>query len=189
MKEQSVEMKQATRSDHPVRPQGLVYLVIIVILTHAAALLMNQPTAYWHNPNYANDFPFSFVLHAGPLVYLMLVFVYLLLMWLLLDRLNSRMAWAVSTNLLLIHLVGFSKVTMCGFYPIYEVHGATGCYAFRYIPLVVEAIVIALVLVGGRLPSQIVIRGKRVLPSLAVIWVLLMGYGVFRAAFPPVSPW
>jgi hypothetical protein len=189
MKEQPTEMKQSTHIDQPVGLQGLAYLVIIVILTHAAALLMNQPAAYWQNPNYANDFPFSFLLHAGPLVYLILVFVYLLLIWWWLGRLNSVMALAASTSLLLIHLVGFSKVTMCGFYPIYEVHGTTGCYAFRYIPLVIEAIMLGLVLLGGRLPKPIVTWVKRVLPSLAVIWVLLMGYGVFRAAFPPVSPW
>jgi len=189
MREQTMEIKPSTRMDQPIEPQGLVYLVFIVILTHAAALLMNQPAAYWQNPNSVNEVPFSFLLRAGPIVYLMLVVVYLSLIWRLLSRMNALTALAASTSLLLIHLVGFSKATICGFYPLYEVHGLTGCYAYRYIPLVVEVILLGLVLVGGHLPRQFVTWGKRVLLPLAVIWLLLMGYGVLRAAFPPASPW
>ena len=189
MNEQSIGMNQSAGIDQIFRPQGWISFVILVILTHAAALLMNQPAAYWLNWNYANEFPFRFLLQAGPLVYLILLLAYLSLIWSLFRKLNSLAILAVSASLLLIHLVGLSRVTKCGFYPVLEAHSANGCYAFRYVPLSLELIILGIVLVGRRLPEPIIAWGRHIFTALAILWVFLLGYGVYRAAWPPASPW
>jgi len=189
MNEQATTMNQSEPFNQPKFPQALIFLVILIVLTHAAALLMNQPAAYWYDPNYTNDFPFSFVLQAGPIFYLVILSLYTFLIWLLLNRLNSLMALTVSAGLLLVHLVALSKVTKCGFYPIYEVHSAAGCYAFRYVPLILESIILIVVLMAEHLPRKFFSWGKRILSAFAIVWILLMGYGIYRAAFPPDSPW
>lgn len=189
MNEQSTQLNQPARMERSNPLPGLIYFMILVVVTHAAALLMNQPAAYWLDSDYASNLPFSFLLRAGPILYLIIVLFYLSLIWLLLSRLSSATTLALSAGLLLIHLVGLSNVTKCGFYPIYEAHDATSCHTFRYVPLILECIMLILVLVVGRLPQQFITWGKRTLAALAIAWLFLMGYGIYRAALPPDSAW
>jgi len=189
MKTQSMDRNLPTRVDQSSFHKGLMYIVLLTVLTHAAALLMNQPAGYWQNPNYAKDYPFSFLLQVGPILYVAIILVYVVLLWLVFSRMKRATLVAVGTSLLLIHLVGLSHVTKCGFYPLYEVPGVVGCYAFSYIPLVVECTLLILVFLVGYLPEKLITRSKSVFSVLAVVWILLMGYGTYRAAFPAESPW
>ena len=189
MNEQSILTSEKANMDQPNPPKGLIYLVLIVVWTHAAVLLMNQPASYLHNPTYASISPFHFALQAGPIVYLVIVLLYACMIWFLLSRVGSVMNLTISAGLLLIHLVGLSYVTKCGFYPIYQAHTSAACHAFRYVPLILECVIVILVLVTGYLPKEVVSWGKRILSALAIVWIVLMGYGMIRAAFRPDSPW
>jgi hypothetical protein len=107
----------------------------------------------------------------------------------LLSRLNIRLGFPLAAVLLFIHALGLSKVTTCGFRPLYPSHSATGCYAYNYILFILPVAVFVLILLGARLPERFGRWSRRLFIPFAVIWMLLMVYGVFRAAFPPVSPW
>jgi hypothetical protein len=50
-------------------------------------------------------------------------------------------------------------------------------------------ILFALFLLVERLPEGLFHWAKRIAIPLVTIWILLMGYGISQAAFPPASPW
>src|SRR5215207_3432522 len=189
MTEQTNEINRPTLFGQPRIAEGVVYLVVTVILTHAAALLMSQPAAYWYNPNHVSDLPFAFLLRGGPILFLILWIFYGFLIWLLLGKLTLLTSMVVIVGLLFIHLMGLFKVSRCGFHALHEVPGVTGCYAYGYIPIILVCITLGLILLRERLPKQLTAWCKRMLMSFAIIWICLMGYGIYRSAFPPVSPW
>jgi len=174
----------------PGKPTGLAGMVMIIIFTHAAALLMNQPAAFWLNPQSTTiHLPFEFLLHQGPVLYLAVVIAYMVLAGLLLRRLNISAAIVLAGALVLMHSLALFRTTACGFYPLFESHSGTACFAYRYVPLLLISIVFALILLVERLPERLVYWGGKILVPFAVLWIGLMGYGMVRAAFPPNSPW
>jgi hypothetical protein len=50
-------------------------------------------------------------------------------------------------------------------------------------------LIFGLILFAGHLPERWVKQVKRPAILLSAAWLLLMGSGVYRAAFPPASPW
>jgi hypothetical protein len=189
MKEQFIDMTRFSMFGRPSIPTGLVVMVTIVILTQAAVLLMNQSAAYWLNPQYATDVPFGLLLQSGPMIYFVILILYMAVVGLLLSKLNTSMGLPLAAGLVFIHSLGLFKATLCGFYPLYEPHGAISCYSYGYVPLILISTVFGLILLGGRLPERFIYWNKRILIPFAVLWIMLMGYGIFRAAFPPNSPW
>ena len=190
MNEQPSSLKSFIPFSQPSVPKGLVVLVMLLIFTHASALLMNQPASYWLDPQYAStELPFSFLLKGGPWIYIGFVAVYLLIVGLLLSRLNLTAGLFLATFLTLPHSLGLYRTISCGFYPLFEAHSAFACNSYDRVSLVVFFIAFCLILVVKRLPERLALWGKRIGIPLAVLWILLLGYGIFRSAFPPTSPW
>jgi len=190
MNEQSIPAPRLNVFGRPGLPNGFAVLVMMVIFTQATALLMNQPAAYWLNREYTlTGLPFGSLLAGGPLLYLGFEILYLAIVGLLLRRLNASAGFFLAVALVPIHSFALFKTTVCGFYPLFKSHGTAACYAYQYVPLVIITIVFILTLLVERLPDRLVHWGKRILISLAVLWIFLMGLGVFRATFPPLSPW
>lgn len=175
--------------DKPAIPTGLIVLIVTLILTQAAALLMNQPAAYWMNPRSATDVPFGFLLPIGPLFHLILFILYAGLVGLLLSRLKVAAGLPLAAALLFVHTTGLSWGMICGFVPLYQPHTVAGCDAYNNALFVLVPLVFILILLGARLPERFQRWGKRILISFTVLWTLLMGYGILRAAYPPRSPW
>lgn len=190
MNEQAIPATRINVIDRPGLPNGWAILAMMVIFTQATALLMNQPAAYWLNRVYTStSLPFGFLLAGGPLLYLGFEILYLAIVGLLLRRLNASAGFFLAAALILIHSFALYEMTQCGFYPLYKSHSRATCYAYQYLPLVVITIVFILMLIVARLPRGLVHWGKRILIFFAVLWTFFMGLGVFRAAFPPHSPW
>ena len=190
MNEQSNSPKNFAFFSQPGIPKGLVILVMLLIFTHASALLMNQSAAYWLDSQYTSiTFPFSFLLKGGPWIFLGVAGVYLLVNGLLLSRLNVTAGLFLAALLTLSHSLGLYTTALCGFYPIYEIHNSLGCYSSCTASLVVVSTLFGLTLFVAHLPERLVLWGKRFATPLVVFWILLMGYGISRSAFPPASPW
>jgi hypothetical protein len=188
--EQSVPLTPARR---PGLPAWLRSLVLLVIFTQASALLMNQPAAYWLDPRYAAaDLPFSFLLRGGPWLYLAAAGLYLAGCAWLLKKLDTLPGLALAAALLLLHALALYRSTLCGFYPIYVAQGKAGCLAWKDTPSIVIFAILILGLLLGSLPERVTRYARhlqRAALALAATWVLLLGYGLLRAAFPPASPW
>jgi hypothetical protein len=82
-----------------------------------------------------------------------------------------------------------SKVTSCGFLPLYQPHTDVGCEWYANVLFLLPVILLGLILLGARLPDRFNRWANWALIPLAAVWILLMAYGVFRAAVPPDSPW
>ena len=189
MIQETPEIDRPGTTGRPGLAHGFVYLALIVILTHAAVLLMNQPAAYWQNPDHANGLPFADLLRGGPVLYLVFWSIYGFVVWRLLRRLHAPAAWILTAVILFIHLFGLFKASRCGFSPLFTVHSGIGCYAVGYAPILLAGLSLGLILLGSRRSGPFVTRIGRVLGAAAILWALAMGYGVVRAAVPPASPW
>jgi len=108
---------------------------------------------------------------------------------LLLANLQVLPALFLASVLGLVHSVALFRTTLCGFSPLYEAHNAWACHTYRFAPLSLFFILFGLILLMKEHPGRWARWGTKILITLSVFWVLLMAYGVFRAAFPPVSPW
>lgn len=176
--------------EHPRLPVAMVYLVLLLIFTQVCALLMNQPAAFWLDPQYASmNLPFRTLLLGGPWLFLGSAALYLLVVWWLLRRSNALAGTFLIAALAVFHSIALYRATLCGFHPIYELHSRAGCYTFRAVFPVLFFLIFGLILFAGHLPERWVKRVKRPAIILSACWVLMMGLGVIRAAFPPVSPW
>ena len=174
----------------PGLPSGLVYLVMLLLFTQACALLMNQPAAYWHNRQYAStDWPFSFLARVGPLPFLVITSLYLIIAGLLLKNLRALPGLFLAAVLGLLHSVALFRTTICGFSALYEAHSAWACHTYRFAPLILFFILFGLMLSMDYLPEPWVHWGKKILIPLGRIWIFLMIYAVVRAAYLPPSPW
>jgi hypothetical protein len=174
----------------PVLPRGLAVLITLLVFTHLSTLLMNQPASYWLDAHYARtELPFSFLLAGGAWIYLGISSLYLIGIGLLLGRLNSAAGLFLGAALALPHSLGLYRTIQCGFQPIYQAHSAFGCSAHRETSIILFFLLFALFLLADRLPQGWLAWIRRIAIPLAVLWVLLMGYGVLRAALPPSSPW
>lgn len=190
MNEQPVPATRMKLFGRPGLPNGLVSLTMLLLYTHIAALLMNQPAGYWLDPRYAsNDLPLSFLLSGGPLLSLAAAGLYLAVTGLLLSRLRAPAGLLLAAALALAHSLALYRTTTCGFYPLFELNGSMSCYTVRYILLVLFSALFALSLLVESLPDWLLLWGKRISIPVAALWIVLMGYGVFKAAFPPPSPW
>ncbi len=175
---------------HPGLPFGLVYLVLLLIFTHACVLLMNQPAAYWLNRQYASMvLPFSFLLHNGPVAFLAIAGLYLVIAGLLLRNLRAQAGLFLAAIFGLMHSIALLQTTVCGFSTLYESHSAWGCHTYRFAPIILFFVLFTLMLLAEHLPEQWIHLSKKILIPLIGVWVLLMAYGIFRAAFPLASPW
>lgn len=187
MREQSTRFRSRDQRGTPIE---IVALVLLVIFTQAAALLMNQPAAYWLNHQFTSlNVPFDFLLSKGPILYLGIVITYLAVVGWLVNKLNSTTGLTLSGSLVLIHSMALFHTTSCGLYPLYEVQNGTTCLAFRHIPFVLIFIVFGSMLLAEHFPRHIVTWSKKILPPLGVLWIILLAYGIGRAAFPLESPW
>lgn len=174
----------------PSLPKGLTFLVLLLLITQACAVLMNQPAAYWLNKQYASStLPFSFLLGAGPWLSLGISGLYIGLLGLLLLRLRAPAGLFLAAALSVPHSIVLVRAAPCGFTPIYEAHSAAACQAYRYGPLILFFALFGLGLLVERIPERWVLWGKKLLIPLGLFWICLMGFGVIRAAFPPSSPW
>lgn len=178
------------RPDKPHLPTAMVYLVLLLIFTQFSALLMNQPAAFWLDRQYASlALPFRFLLLGGPWIFLAIAGAYLITAGLLMRRLHVLAALSLAATLAVLHAIALYRTTLCGLHSLYEVQSKTGCYAFRYIPPILFFLVFWLILFADRLPAGWVGKARKPLILLSAFWVIFMGYGVARAAFPAASPW
>jgi hypothetical protein len=174
----------------PGLPNGLVFLVLLLIFTQTCALLMNQPAAYWLDPQYASrTLPFGFLLGGGPWLFLGVSGLYIIFLALLLLRLRAPVGLFLAAMLSVPHSITLARAIPCGFSPLNEAHSFAACHVYRYVPLVLFFSLFGLGLAVERIPERWMVWGKRLLIPLALSWVCLMGFGVIRAAFPPSSPW
>jgi hypothetical protein len=115
--------------ERPRLPAPMVYLVLLLIFTQVCALLMNQPAAFWQDPQYASvNLPFRSLLLGGPWLFLGIAALYLLGVWLLLRRLSVLAGTFLTSALAVSHSIALYRAALCGFHPIYELHSRAGCY-------------------------------------------------------------
>jgi len=151
---------------------------------------MNQPAAYWLNRQYASMvLPFSFLLHNGPVAFLAIAGLYLVIAGLLLRNLRAQAGLFLAAIFGLMHSIALLQTTVCGFSTLYESHSAWGCHTYRFAPIILFFVLFTLMLLAEHLPEQWIHLSKKILIPLIGVWVLLMAYGIFRAAFPLASPW
>jgi hypothetical protein len=171
-------------------PNGLVQLITILIFTHLSALIMNQSAAYWLDPQYASmNLPFSFLLAGGPWLFLFVAGLYIIVVNRLLARLQVIPGLFLVGILTLTHSFSLYESTMCGFHPLYTSQTAGACYTYRYSLLIGFSALFALMLLVERLPQNLLHWGKKSALGFSLFWILILAYGIFRAAFPPPSPW
>jgi hypothetical protein len=171
-------------------PLELTFLMLLLAMTHFSTMLMNQPPAYWLDPQYATQrVSFGFLLSGGPWLFLGFALLYLIILWILLRRLPARQGLLLSAMLSLPHALGLSETMYCGWKPIYAAHTSTACWVYSQAPPITFFILFTLILLGNRLPVWVHTWGKRLIPPLAAALVLVLGYGLLRAAFLPSSAW
>lgn len=190
MIEQSIPPIQEERPEKLHHPKMLATLVLFLIFSHLSALLMNQPAAYWLNAQYAYyEMPFSFLLIGGPWLFLGIAVLYLTVVSFLLRRLHGAASLVLTAALTMSHSLALYWTLSCGFHGLYEAHRAIACYSFRFVPWIVFNVIFVLILLIKHLPERLTYWGKRIGIPIAALWVLLMGYGIFQAAFPTSSAW
>lgn len=173
----------------PHLPDRLVAFILVLILTQAGTLLMNQPLAFWKNAQYANYYlTLDFLLRRGPWFYGAGVILYLLVVLLLLKRLNLRAGFFLANLLLLFHSVAFFRAAPCGLIPVAELSNNTICGVFSY-GFTGFMVLLYFGLLFVTLPERWVHRGKRLALLLVAAWVALLAYGLVRAIRPPTSAW
>jgi len=170
-------------------PGSVVVLVLLLIIAQVCTLLMNQPTAYWLDPQYVStNLPLSFLLERGPWVFILGTLIYIVIAGLLLKTLKRTAAFFLACWLSIIHLLILSWSSYCGFYPICEISTGSVCTAFQDGEVLIYIILFFFLLLF-HLPERMIIWGKRIALFLSIAWLFLLGYGLFRAVFPPQSDW
>lgn len=171
-------------------PSELTFLMLLLVLTHFSTMLMNQPPAYWLDPQYAiPKASFGFLLRGGPWLFLGISLLYLIFLWILLRRIPARQGLLVSAILSLPHAIGLFEVISCGWKPIHAAHSFTTCSIYSQGSIITFYVCFILILLGDRLPVWFRIWGRRLSLPLVAILVFVLGYGLLRAVFPPSSAW
>ncbi|MBI5943576.1 MAG: hypothetical protein HY864_04350 [Chloroflexi bacterium] len=171
-------------------PMELTVLMLLLILIHFSTLLMNQPPAYWLDPQYATPkASFGFLLSGGPWFFIGIALFYLIVIWGLLRKLPARLGLLLAAVLSLPHTVGLFETIYCGWQPVHAAHSAMACSVYSQGSIITFYILFSLILLGSRLPVWLRTWGRRLISPLAVGLVLFMGYGLFRVALPPSSDW
>ncbi|MBE0672356.1 MAG: hypothetical protein IH588_17410, partial [Anaerolineales bacterium] len=171
-------------------PRELVVLMLLLVMTHFSTMLMNQPAAYWLDPQYATPrMSFGFLLSGGPWFFLCIAIPYLMLLSIFLRRAPARLGLLLAGVLSLPHTLGLFETVYCGWQPMYAAHSYISCSVYSQGSSITFFILFVLILLGSRLPVWLRTWGKRLMILIAVGLVLILGYGLFRAVFRPTSAW
>lgn len=171
-------------------PRELIQIFLLLVFSHISTLLINQPSAYWINHQYANKkLMFQQLLQWGPWVFIGISILYMLFLWLLLRQVNATWGLAIVTTLSFPHALGLFHVLYCGWKPIYETHSLGACSAYNESAFSGYFILFTLLILGSRLPVWLNTWTKRLLTTITVILVGIQVYGLFLSAFPVSSQW
>jgi hypothetical protein len=179
-----------SKAMQPPLPSGLVFLMILLVLTHFSMMLINQPPAYWLDPQYATSKDsFGFLLRGGPWLFLGIMLLYLIFLWFLLRRLPARQGLLLSAILSLPHVLGLYEVLYCNWKSVYWAQSFTACSIYSQGSYILFYVFFTFILLGERLPIWMRTWGSWLSLPLVAILVLVLGSELLRAAFPPSSAW
>lgn len=174
----------------PHLPIGFIITVSLVILTQAAVLLIDQPSAYWTDHEQASSwFVFQNLLINGPLFYAGIVIAYLALVILLLRKLNISYGLALASGLAFFH-IGFSNASI-------QFRMISNIFVWLFFGLAHYALILTLVAMAlvSTLPKRqnLLLRLRLNKPIVYVpfslIWVSLLAFGIYFYARQPESSW
>lgn len=172
----------------PKLPTGFILVVLLLIVSQVCVLLINQPAAYWVYPHLAaNNLPLHFLLTGGPLPFALGAALYLLTAGFLLKNLNARIAWPLAGGLMLLHSILLFDAMPCGLNP-FETQTRFGCDAHTYAGNFVVAVLLLASLLGIRRSWWTRWLTWIAIP-LTVVWLALLGVGLYRITFPTESAW
>lgn len=171
-------------------PSELIQVVLLLIFSHFSTMLINQPPAYWIDPqSVSKQLPFHLLLLGGPWVFIGIATLYMIVVWFLLQRVSGLWGLGIATLLSLPHSLGFYWVFYCGWKPIYEAHTLDACSMYRETAFTTYYVFFTLIILGSRLPVWLGAWTRRLLTSITILLIAVQGYGLFISAFPPSSPW
>lgn len=176
----------------PHLPNVLIIFAIGTIVTDAAITLISQPAHYWIDYGSATNItPVSIILKISPFLFTGMILLYIFLIAFILGVLNRRsalVAWMIISNL---HLIDALKTTGCALNNIITLSGnACSIYKFGLAFLVTTAMGLVLssaLFVDTSKPQMP--KTKWSAASLLIVWILILGFGVARAAMLPNKGW
>lgn len=184
----------------PHLPNSLIIFAIVVVFTDAAIILMRQPAHYWIDYGSAGGFVLvRMILKISPYLFIGLIFIYLILIAFILGVLNRRIslvAWMIVCNL---HLIDVLMTTGCELNNIVTLSG-NSCDAYQFGLAFLVTATMGLVLSRALFivtsePRQQALQGtqkpkiKWGTSSLLILWFIILGFGVLRAATLPNKGW
>jgi hypothetical protein len=169
-------------------PAGFILVVLLLIVSQASVLLLNQPAGYWiYHRLAANDLPLRFLLTGGPLAFTLGALMYLLAAAFLMKKLEARIAWPFAGGLVLLHSSLLFVAMPCGL-NLFEAHNRFSCDT----PVRTASLVIAVLLLAaffGIRPNRWARWLAWIAIPLAVAWLALLGVGLYRVILPAESAW
>jgi hypothetical protein len=168
---------------------AVIYLVLLLIITHASALLMNQPLSYWQNPDLVEpNLELDFLLRRGAVLFGTGTVFYLLGVAVLLKRLNHQAGIFLSSMLLVFHSFLLYRVTPGGLIPILTFATRTGRCIFQYgLPTIFFLLYFCVLMFT--LPDRFGRLARRAALFASVGWIVFLGVGLMRVISPPESAW
>ncbi len=188
----------------PHLPRSLILIALLLIITNAYVVLINQPASYWLDAS--NAIATAPVIHKilvnGPFVFAGISVIYLLLAWLaiaFLPRYPALVLWMV---ICFIHLRDAIQWSKCGLNQVYyDTGNSLVCGVVDFLLAVIGAGILGLILASAWFGKQTPMasedqtalqtkqRPSRIARIAAIIWILLLTIVLIQAVIPPDSGW
>jgi hypothetical protein len=179
-------------------PLELVVLALLLVVSDGLLTLSGQHPEYWlstHN-GIANLPLVEGLVSQGPVLFMVVAAVYLLVAGLLLAKLPGSWAFVMILPLIYVHLFSVTEWLQCGVPGVMEMNFSRSCSNTGYVIFLITAVPISALIVyvvtmasKGERPSTAWLWLRRFLGATMVVWLLLLVYGVVQAATISQEGW